>query len=172
MILGWSNFYFLVGSASAGLIGLLFVVVTLTAGRDRASALRGATLYITPTLVHFALVFTISAVTMAPDLGVRAAAVAIGFVALAGLACATRSALGIRRPTGGAAHWSDFWLYGGAPVALYLAIAAAAAGVWAGAAWAHATLAALLLTLLLLGVRNAWDTITWIAPRRQEGERS
>ena len=35
--------------AAAGLIGLLFVVVTLTAGFDHAQASRGAKLYMTPT---------------------------------------------------------------------------------------------------------------------------
>src|ERR1700740_3153229 len=47
---GWDNFYFMVGSAAAGLIGLLFVVVTLTAGFDRDQAQRGQALYMNPTM--------------------------------------------------------------------------------------------------------------------------
>ena len=48
MFRGWDNYYFMIGSAGAGLIGLLFVVVTLTQGIDRDRALRGASLYMTP----------------------------------------------------------------------------------------------------------------------------
>ena len=46
---GWDNFYYLIGSAAAGLIGLLFVVMTLTAGRDRSRIVRAAlVIYMTP----------------------------------------------------------------------------------------------------------------------------
>lgn len=170
MVPGWSNFYYLIGSAAAGLIGLTFVVVTLTAGRERSQALRGAALYLTPTVVHFATVFTISAVTMVPGLGLRAAALGFGFVALAGFACALRAAIGIRAGDLGSAHWSDFWLYGGLPAMLYLALMAAAIGVWAGAVGATRAMAGLLLCLLLLAIRNAWDTVTWIAPAPPDKE--
>ncbi|HEY5290131.1 MAG TPA: hypothetical protein VIJ59_08870 [Caulobacteraceae bacterium] len=168
----WSNFYFLIGSASAGLIGLMFVVVTLTAGRERASSLRGVALYSTPTVVHFAVVFAVSAVTLVPAITVREGAIAFGLIALAGLACALRSAIGIVRAPSHLQppHWSDFWLYGGLPVVLYLALVAVAAGVWADAAWTARAMAGVLLALLLLAIRNAWDTITWIAPRADAGD--
>ena len=65
---GWDNFYYLIGSAAGGLIGLMFVVVTLTAGRDRSTMLRAADLYLTPTVVHFAVVLTTSAVALIPDI--------------------------------------------------------------------------------------------------------
>jgi hypothetical protein len=100
MIFGWSNFYFLIGSAAAGLIGLTFVVVTLTAGRERAASLRGAGLYLTPTVVHFVTVFAISAVTMVPGLHGRWTAIAIALIAGFGLGCAVRSAFGISGPNG------------------------------------------------------------------------
>ena len=65
---GWDNFYYLIGSAAGGLVGLMFVVVTLTAGRDRSITLRAADLYLTPTVAHFAVVLTISAVALIPNL--------------------------------------------------------------------------------------------------------
>jgi hypothetical protein len=170
VVLGWSNFYYLIGSAAAGLIGLLFVVMTLTSGVDRSRALRGQALYMTPTIVHFGVVFTISAVTMAPGLGLRGAAAAFGFVAVLGLACAGRSLIGFRAPrTGDPPHWSDFWLYAAVPTMLYLGLVIASAGIWARAAWATLAMAGLLLTLLLLGIRNAWDLVSSIAPGRSAG---
>jgi len=168
MIPGWNNFYFLIGSAAASLTGLMFVAISLMSGRDRASALRGIAIYSTPSLVHFATVFSSSAVTMIPGLTLREAAVAFVVIAVAGLACALRSVIGILRAPAGSRppHWSDFWLYAGLPAALYAALIASAAGDWANAAWAARAMAGLLLALLLLGVRNAWDTVTWIAPSR------
>jgi sensor domain CHASE-containing protein len=61
-------------------------------------------------------------------------------------------------------HWSDMPLYGGAPALLDVAIVGVAAGVWNGWASAPAALAALLMVLMLVAIRNAWDLITWIAP--------
>jgi hypothetical protein len=52
---------------------------------------------------------------------------------------------------------------------LYLGLAVAAAGVWARAAWATQALAGLLLSLLLLGIRNAWDLVSTMAPGRRIG---
>ena len=69
MFEGWDNFYLMIGPAAVGLIGLLFVVVTLTAGFERSRAIRGQALYLTPTALHFAMVMVISAVAMAPRLG-------------------------------------------------------------------------------------------------------
>jgi hypothetical protein len=165
---GWSSFFFLVGSAAAGLIGLMFVVVTLMAGVERSRALRGQALYMTPTIAHFASVLAISAVTLAPGLGPREGALVVGVLALAGFACAGRAVIGFSRPTPGAEppHWSDFWLYAALPAALYAALVVGATGAWSQAAWASRTVAGVLLALLLLGIRNAWDLVSWMAPSR------
>lgn len=167
---GWNNFYYLIGSAAAGLIGLMFVVVTLTAGGDRERSLRGAAIYLTPTIVHFAAVFSISAVTLAPGVLPPEAEALMVLIALAGLACCLRSAHGILRPAEGfsAPHWSDFWLYAGAPAGLYAFLTLAAVGVGEHWPWSPKAMAAILLVLVLVAIRNAWDTITWIAPRRRD----
>ncbi len=166
---GWDNYFYMMGSAAAALMGLLFVVATLTAGFERSQAQRGASLYLTPTVLHFALVLSTAAVALAPRTPIWATAGLFGLGALVGLANALRACIGIRSMRTGAQapHWSDFWCYGAAPVVLYLGLAGAAAALWAGLEWAvHAT-AALLLALLLCGIRNAWDLITWMAPRRK-----
>ena len=68
MFEGWSDFYLLVASAAGALIGLLFVVVTLTAGREAQSTERGASLYMTPIVFHLATVLLGGAVAMAPGM--------------------------------------------------------------------------------------------------------
>jgi hypothetical protein len=166
MFPGWDNFYFMIGSAAGGLFGLLFVVVTLTAGYDRSTALRGAALYMTPTAVHFGSVLFMSAIALAPGLPVEASAAIVLLVAAVGLANAVRAAVGIRAPQRGVeAHWSDFWMYGVVPTAIYVALAAAALAAAAHLQAAPHALAGAILALLLAAIRNAWDLVTWIAPR-------
>jgi hypothetical protein len=43
---GWSDYFFMIGSAAVALIGLMFVVVTLTAGRHRGKLERGKKLFV------------------------------------------------------------------------------------------------------------------------------
>ena len=170
MFQDWHEFYFMMGSAGAGLIGLLFVVVTLTSGFERQAITLGMKIYISPTALHFAAVLSISAVAMAPGLPPRATAVIFAVVAIVGLAHAVRSCLGIRAREFGTEkpHWSDFWMYGGVPAAIYLGILAASASVWAQAEWAAHAMAGLVLALLLIGIRNSWDLVTDITRRQRK----
>lgn len=166
MFHGWDNYFLMMGSAGGGLIGLLFVVITLTAGFEHSQAARGQALYMTPTMVHFAVVLSISAVAVIPGLP------RVGFAGLAALGMAlgllnsARASLGIARPRTGAIgpHWSDLPLYGLVPAALYLLGLGLCAAVWLGVAWAPPAIATLLLVILLVGIRNAWDLIGSIAP--------
>ncbi len=171
---GWDNFYYLIGSASGGLIGLMFVVVTLTSSGDRSTMLRAAGLYLTPVLVNFAMVLAMSAVALAPGLPGRVRGAAFGVMTLLGLFYAARACLGIARPrnANNPPHASDLWCYGVGPTALYGALAVVTAlTFWTRANWAPTAMAGLLLTLLLLSLRNAWDLITWLAPTRARQDR-
>ena len=160
MFANWHDFYILVGSASGALIGLLFIVVTLTSNMDRDQALKGASRYMTPTVVEFTAVLLVGAIACAPLDGrlQQAALVALAAVLLVwALVNCWRMFF---RPMGAShAHWTDPWSYAVAPAASYLAL-----GV---AALFNSPLAvgAVAATLLVCGIRNAWDLITWIAPR-------
>ena len=171
MFQDWHEFYFMMGSAGAGLIGLLFVVVTLTSGFERQALTLGMKIYISPTALHFAAVLSVSAVAMAPGLPAWAAAVIFAGIALVGFAHAVRSCIGIRKREASTEkpHWSDFWMYGGVPAAIYLGLLAASASVWAQAEGAAYAMAGLALVLMLVGIRNSWDLVTDIT-RRQKKE--
>ena len=62
----WDSFFLMIGSAAGALIGLLFIVATLTAGFEREQSQRGARLYLTPTVFHFAVVMVVGAIALAP----------------------------------------------------------------------------------------------------------
>ena len=166
MFHGWDNYFFMVGSAAASLIGLLFVVVTLTQGRERTAAMRGARIYMTPLAIHFAAVLVDSAVCVVPNLSTEMAAVIFLICALVGLVNALQTCFGIRGLATKAdpPHWSDIWWYGLTPATVHIALIVISAGFWFGASWAVPAIAATLMVLLLAGIRNAWDLVTWIAP--------
>ena len=174
MFQGWDNFFFMLGSAAAGLIGLMFVVVTLTAGFDQSRRLWGQKLYLTPTVLQFAMVLVVSAVALAPGLSAAATAAVLAAIGLFGLANEVRTSAGIADPGSGGppSHWTDVWAYGVFPAAIYLLLCAVSIVIWtAAAAWAGDAVAALALALLLSGIRNAWDLVTWIAPQTKGDER-
>ena len=167
MFEGWDNFFVLVGTASGGLIGLLFVVITLTAGIDRNRALKASGVYMTPNVVHFAVTLVASALVLAPRISTRVDALILAGAALAGLSNAIRTCLGVAafaREGDSPPHWSDMPLYGFAPGVIYVLLLGVAVAIWLGAAFAPFALAALLMVLMLLAIRNAWDLITWMAP--------
>jgi len=159
----WDAFYMLLGSASAGLIGLVFIVVTLTAGFDRDRALRGSSRFMTPTVLQFAVVLLVSAIASAP-ISAGLARLGLAVVAAAPFAHAARNSWRMFRGDGEPpSHWSDPWNYGAAPAAAYVVLAAVGAAGWTLGVGVMA------LVILLCGVRNAWDLITWIAPMAPAG---
>ena len=124
-----------------------------------------------PSALHFAIVLLISALSVAPKLTVSVKAALIGLGALTGFGNSIWACIGmLRRRLGvGLAHWSDFWLYGAAPTTIYSGLVGTSVAIWAGVGWACAAMSVLLLALLLLGIRNAWDLVTWMAPGRGSG---
>jgi hypothetical protein len=168
---GWDSFFQITGEAAATLVGLLFLVVSFSENRDRATMLRAASIYLTPSALHFAVVLSISVLAVAPRLPVAVRTGLIAVAALTGLGNAVWACIGMapRARVSGLAHWSDFWMYGVTPAAVYAGLAATTTELWAGADWAAPAMAVLVLALLLIGVRNAWDLVTWMAPQRGGG---
>ena len=165
MFAGWENFYLMIGGAAGALIGLLFVVATLTGnlGADKAQA--GAKIYLTPTVFHFSVVLVTSAITAVPHLGPRASGGLLAFAALLGLIYAANVGRMLQgRALSEAPHWTDFWCYSCAPGVIYLVEIAAAGALAMGRPWAVEVLACALVALLLISIRNAWDLVTTIAP--------
>jgi hypothetical protein len=165
MFAGWENFYLMIGSAAAGLIGLLFVVATLTGGLGADKAELGARVYLTPTVSHFAVILATAAMTAVPHLAPWGTGGLLAATALWGLGYSINVTVMLYARKGPTApHWTDFWCYGWFPAGLYLALIAAAAALAMRFVWAQDAFAAALLVLLLLTIRNAWDLVVSIAP--------
>jgi len=165
MFQGWENFYYLMGSAAAALMGLMFLAVSLSNSFDPDKAARGQRLFMTPTVMQFAITLAIAGLALAPKLTPEAHRWAMGLAAAWGLAYTIPSAVRLAT-SDNTSHWSDFWFYGAAPVAIY-GLFEAAIGDWLLPHDLSCDLLALcLLALLMLSIRNAWDLVTWMAPRR------
>jgi hypothetical protein len=156
----------MVGSSSAGLIGLLFVVITLTSQRDSATAEIGSRTFVTPTVFHFGVILLISTVAVMPEVSLGTMALAIAGAALVGLIFAGVIIARMVRRTVAVPHWSDYVFYGILPAAAYLGMLCSAAGLWSGASFALHGIAVAALALLLIGIRDAWDLATWLAYHR------
>jgi hypothetical protein len=162
----WENFYLIVGPSAAALIGLMFVVVTLTAGRERDQTERGKHLYTSPIVWHLAVVLVLSGAAVAPTIHPKLFGIVSASLALLGIAMGVRSAVGIHRAQyTGADSMFDMWWYGIIPCMVYVGLGGAAAVVLAGSAWSASAVAAALMALLLVSIHAEWDLVTFLAPR-------
>lgn len=154
----WESFYLIVGGAAGALIGLQFVVMTLVA--DRQTSREGAEAFTTPTVVHFSTALLLSALASVPWAGLAPLAYAWTAIGAAGLAYALAVGHHMRRQDIYEPILSD-WIFNLLlPALCYLALLAAGAAGGAPSRtspWA----AAAALSLLLLGVRNSWDVISY-----------
>jgi hypothetical protein len=167
MFQGWENFFYLIGSAAGALIGLMFVVITLTANHEPRRVSRGAPVYVTPIVFHFAVVFVISAILEMPGIPSALIALLFSLCAIAGLVYAAITTIrlcskGWEDPIPG---WSDKCFYGFFPTAIYVALLGVTIAVWMAQRKPVFALGVIMLTLLLLGIRNAWDLATTLAQR-------
>ncbi|HEY5081551.1 MAG TPA: hypothetical protein VII91_06470 [Bauldia sp.] len=165
----WETFYFMVGSSSAGLIGLLFVVVTLSADTTVRRAEIASKTFVTPTVFHFGVIFFISTVAVMPEVPIGAMALAIAVISFLGVLFAGAVIARLVRGAVAITHWSDYLFYGALPAVAYVCLIAAAAGLWLDAPFALHGVAAAMLFLLLLGIRDAWDLATWLSYHRNDG---
>jgi hypothetical protein len=165
MFEGWENYYLMVGSSAGALIGLMFVVVTLTAGRGRSETERGKHLYTSPIVWHLGVILVLSGAAAAPTISARMFGFAAGGLAILGIGAGIRIAVGIARwPSAPeAAAFDTFW-YGVAPAMVYLGLGAASVGVLNGWQWGTTALAADLMALLLVSIHAEWDLVTYLAP--------
>ena len=161
----WSEYFFMIGSSAAALIGLMFVVATLTAGRDRGELERGKKLYTTPIVWHLGAVLVLSGLVLAPSATNKVLGIGALVIAVAGATYSGRIAVGIlhAKLATGFTRYDAIW-YGIAPAFAYFLIGISGAGLLAGAHFAPSATAAGSMSLLLVSIHNEWDLVTFLAP--------
>ena len=168
---GWESFYVIVGSSAAALTGLMFVVMTLIADLDdvpSSSATVGA--YGTPTIVHFCVALVISAIISAPWRRLTSVAAALAICGAVALVYAVITVRRARRQQSYTPVLEDWLWHSVFPIAAYAAVLVAAIVLPKAPGPSLFAVGAAVLSLVLIGIHNSWDTVTYLAVSQREGQ--
>jgi hypothetical protein len=165
---GWSGFFTLTGSAGAGLIGLLFVVVTLGADLSKSRRADVARALMTPALVSFTLVLLQGMIVLAPWPSDRHSGFLFLALGIGGLIYGV-NAVWLRmhrirlRAIDGPIDWAFHNIL---PVIGSASLIAGGVGLIAGAAFAPFAIAGSSTVLLVSGIYRTWsETLVLVAPQ-------
>jgi hypothetical protein len=166
LIQAWHDFYLLVGTASATLVGLMFVTATIGAQLFTERNREAMRAFVSPTVVHFsgALLICIAAMIPSQNRLPLTLLLLLGGAAGAIYSVHVGFQLFIRRRF--EVDVIDRLFYALVPVLGYAFVLAASILLLLEAPeWSLDALAAAVITLLLAGIRNAWDMTLWIVIR-------
>jgi len=166
----WQSFYVIVGSSGGALVGLQFVVIALLASTHRRADVASVNAFGTPNVVHFSMALIISAVMNAPWPSWSALSAALGVCGLLGLGYSVTVFHRARHQTAYKPVAEDWLWYAILPWCIHAALTVAELLVSIAGQVGLFMIAGAALGLLLIGIRNAWDTVTHIVVSGQPQE--
>ena len=166
MLHDWDNFYIMAGTSGATLIGLLFVIITLSTRLSPSGIAQGASAFLTPTLVHFGNVLLQALVVLVPWSSVWPVGVILGLSGLVGLVYLMDVVFKRRKVQFVSLHLLDWIPYAGIPALANLNLIAGAIGMIAEKPFAPYCLAGAITLFLFAGIYGAWDLTLWIVKNR------
>ena len=168
----WQNFYMLMGTAAATLTGLMFVVTTLIAGIDtHVSTLNAAVAaYNTPIVVHFGTVLLLAGILSAPWQTFSSLSLLLGLVGLGMVFYSIIVMRRMRRVPNYQSTLEDWLWYMAFPLFAHILLMVAAFVLRENPAPALYIVGSAMILLLLVGIRNAWDMVTFLAVERAHSE--
>jgi hypothetical protein len=169
---GWETFYVIVGSSAAALTGLMFVVIALINESDVPRSTRTVAAFGTPTVVHFCAALVVAAILTAPWRSVTSVAGALGTVSASGLFYTFVVMRRARRQTTYKPVLEDWLFHTAFPIVAYAAILIAAFVLRRDPEHSLFAVGAAVLALVLIGIHNAWDTVTYVALVQPEQKQS
>lgn len=165
----WHEFYTLLGTASATMVGLLFVAASVGSGvfsSDRRAPLR---VFLSASVVNFGLLLAACLIVLAP---VRSWALLGALILAGGLFGLTHSCLAwrdtLRDGLIKAIDFEDRVWYIVLPIVGYLLFALSGVTFALRLDVGCAALAVSMGVLLAVGLHNAWDITVWMITRRRE----
>jgi RsiW-degrading membrane proteinase PrsW (M82 family) len=166
---GWDNFYVILGSAAAALLGITFVVITLIAERRANPA--GMSGYISPTVVHFGTVLGLSCFVSVPHQNVVGLSLGFGSSATVLLIYTGVITANMRRFAKDYVPVLEDWIWHVIlPFVVYCALLAMAFLLWREPRESMYGIAAALLLLLFVGIHNSWDVAVSVTAQKKKDE--
>jgi len=164
----WHDFYVLLGTAAATLIGLMFVAASIGAGLFTDEHKDMMRTFLTPTIIHFCAVLFFSLSFTIPSLTSSTLGGLWGSASLLGAAYSCGVWVRIRRRYGSVTSFVEQLWYAPIPIVGYLILAAASFVLLMCSSILPDWIASAVSVLLLAGIRNAWAMTLWIAvqPKR------
>lgn len=173
ILAAWGNFYIMAGSSAAALTGLMFVVISLVHGRSTSGNRDGISTFSTPTVMHFSAALLVSAVLVAPWQKLLYPGITVALVGLYGLFYVLRIASRTKQLRAYTADLEDWIWYIALPFIAYGAVfGGALVFTFALPDKADFAIAGGVVLLLFIGIRNAWDVVTFLAINGPPGESS
>jgi hypothetical protein len=164
----WETFYVIVGSAAAALTGLQFVVVVLGAEVEAVRDAAAVEAFGTPTIVHFCIVLTIAALIAVPALTPFTLGSFLVLLGAGGVAYSILTARRAKRQSNYEPVFEDWLWHVGFPFAAYAVLLVTGASTFRFPTGALYVVAAIALSLLFIGIHNAWDSVVYIATRQHD----
>ncbi len=168
LLASWQNFYMLAGTAAATLTGLMFVATTLVAGIDTyvPAASAGIAGFNTPTVVHFCAVLFLAGILSAPWQTFSIVSPLLGLLGLGMVLYLIVVFRRLQRMPHYQSTLEDWSWYLAFPLLADIALMLAAFLLRDNPAPGLYLVAAAVIVLLLVGIRNAWDIVTFLAVER------
>jgi hypothetical protein len=165
----WGTFFAMTASSAAALTGLMFVVLTLVTGeRGTRPTREGLSTYSTPTTAHFGAALFVSALLCAPWGRLEVPAAILAVAGTCGAIYIVRIAVRTRRLEAYTADSEDWTWFAILPLLAYGSMLGGAVALLYRPAPALFVLAGAALLLLFIGIRNAWDIVTYLALAQQD----
>jgi len=161
----WHDFYVLVATASATLVGLMFVAMSIGATVFNEEHRAALATFITPTVVHFAAVMFASLVIVIPVHIWMSLATVLGAGGIAGTVYCAQLLVRLLIRHSFKVDLTDRLFYVLLPLAGYLLVLASAALLFMAPHAGANLMAVAIFVLLIAGLRNAWDMMVWIVLR-------
>jgi hypothetical protein len=172
LLSNWQNFYMIMGTAAATLTGLMFVVTTLIAGIDTHVSILNAAVsaYNTPTVVHFGTVLLLAGILSAPWQTFSSLSLLLGLLGLGMVFYSIIVMRRMRRVPHYQSTLEDWSWYMAFPFIANISLIVAAFMLPKDPSPALYIVASAMMLLLLVGIRNAWDMVTFLAVERAHSE--
>jgi hypothetical protein len=170
LIRPWHDFYLLVGTASATLVGLMFVAASIGAQVFKEENRAAIEAFISPTVIHFSTALFACILATIPERTGMEFVVLLSVLGLAGLGYSGRvwTQLIVRRKF--SVDSLDRFFYAMIPgIGQFLVVLSGVLLLTQPEAGLDC-LAIALLVLLLVAIRNAWDMTMWIVIRAPVAE--